>query len=597
MLADLAQPWQQQQEQPLAGQQAEIRQEEERQHAQQQLGQQQQQEGVQQDHPSAQQQPPPQNQQQAVGLKEEVLSRTEHQPGLPGDSQQPCNGKQGPDPTQCLLQLPPSHPEHSPSSPSPQLSQLPAGAPPPTPSQPASLPASHLNLLPPARPLQLPQPAQQPQPLQQIVPPVDTRVREVKRQRVLERFGELERRYLQLRRDQGAVQGGEAAAGQAPPPYLHQLSEVIEAATHFGRMTVLSEIQAGSGGGGGGGGQAGRAGGEGGRAGGGMVSALEFNTEDSVLASCTAQRACLWQYSQLLASSTKPPQPLLELPSRSSLTCLTWSKHQTSCLITSDAEGQVHLHDTHTQQRLSDFAAHAKRIWSVDAASSAAGRTGSGLGSTLFATGSDDYSVKLWSPSSPSAAACLDTGANVCSVRFNPWAPHYLAVGSAALAILLYDLRKAGGGSPPLARLQGHRKAVSCVRWLDSSQLVSASTDSSLRLWDNMGWGAAGGQEAPVGWGRLVRTYTGHVNERNFVGLAASEEVLAAGSETGEVCVYLKSTPTPCLCHKLCSSKPTVKHRPGSPAHFISSLTWHAGSHTLVAGNSGGDVWALDLQC
>ncbi|KAJ9530939.1 hypothetical protein QJQ45_028766 [Haematococcus lacustris] len=353
------------------------------------------------------------------------------------------------------------------------------------------------------------------------------------------------------------------------------------------------------------------------------------------------QRACLWQYSQLLASSPKAPQPLLELPSRSSLTCLTWSKHQTSCLITSDAEGRVHLHDTHTQQRLSDFAAHAKRIWSVDAASSAAGRTGSGLGGALFATGSDDYSVKLWSPSSPNAAACLDTGANVCSVRFNPWAPHYLAVGSAALAILLYDLRKAGGGSPPLARLQGHRKAVSCVRWLDSSQLVSASTDSSLRLWDvsglssphssalssqgqagpatgwpaltpslgqkrctrdsspgqTMGWGAAGGQEAPVGWGRLVRTYTGHVNERNFVGLAASEEVLAAGSETGEVCVYLKSMPTPCLCHKLCSSKSTLKHRPGSPAHFISSLTWHAGSHTLVAGNSGGDVWALDLQC
>ncbi|GFH17305.1 hypothetical protein HaLaN_13912 [Haematococcus lacustris] len=28
---------------------------------------------------------------------------------------------------------------------------------------------------------------------------------------------------------QGAVQGGEAAAGQALPPYLHQLSEVAAA--------------------------------------------------------------------------------------------------------------------------------------------------------------------------------------------------------------------------------------------------------------------------------------------------------------------------------------------------------------------------------
>lgn len=35
----------------------------------------------------------------------------------------------------------------------------------------------------------------------------------------------------------------------------------------------------------------------------------------------------------------------------------------------------------------------------------------------------------------------------------------------------------------PLAVLAGHNKAVSYVRWLDSSTLVTASTDNCLKLW------------------------------------------------------------------------------------------------------------------
>ena len=30
----------------------------------------------------------------------------------------------------------------------------------------------------------------------------------------------------------------------------------------------------------------------------------------------------------------------------------------------------------------------------------------------------------------------------------------------------------------------GHKKAVSYVRWLDGSRLISASTDNQLKLWD-----------------------------------------------------------------------------------------------------------------
>ena len=61
------------------------------------------------------------------------------------------------------------------------------------------------------------------------------------------------------------------------------------------------------------------------------------------------------------------------------------------------------------------------------------------------------------------------------------------------------------------------------MRWLSESEVVSASTDSTLRLWDLQS-------------GRESRAFRGHVNEKNFVGLAADSEFIACGSETNEVC-------------------------------------------------------------
>ena len=60
------------------------------------------------------------------------------------------------------------------------------------------------------------------------------------------------------------------------------------------------------------------------------------------------------------------------------------------------------------------------------------------------------------------------------------------------------------------------------MRWLSDGEVVSASTDSTLRLWD-------------IHSARESRVFRGHVNEKNFVGLAADSEFIACGSETNEV--------------------------------------------------------------
>ena len=57
----------------------------------------------------------------------------------------------------------------------------------------------------------------------------------------------------------------------------------------------------------------------------------------------------------------------------------------------------------------------------------------------------------------------------------------YFQVGSADHNIHYYDLRNI---SQPLHVFNGHKKAVSYVKFLSNNELASASTDSTLRLWD-----------------------------------------------------------------------------------------------------------------
>lgn len=67
----------------------------------------------------------------------------------------------------------------------------------------------------------------------------------------------------------------------------------------------------------------------------------------------------------------------------------------------------------------------------------------------------------------------LNKGAGIDNIIFQ--------VGSADHHIHYFDLRKT---SAPVHVFRGHRKAVSYVKFLSTSELASASTDSTLRLWD-----------------------------------------------------------------------------------------------------------------
>lgn len=96
----------------------------------------------------------------------------------------------------------------------------------------------------------------------------------------------------------------------------------------------------------------------------------------------------------------------------------------------------------------------------------------------------------------------IRTKANVCCVQFPVDSGRSLAFGSADHKIYYYDMRNI---RVPLCTFTGHNKTVSYVKYIDSSTLVSASTDNTLKLWD-LSMSTSRVVDSPV------QSFTGHMN-------------------------------------------------------------------------------------
>ncbi|CAI0437704.1 unnamed protein product, partial [Linum tenue] len=179
----------------------------------------------------------------------------------------------------------------------------------------------------------------------------------------------------------------------------------------------------------------------------------------------------------------------------------------------------------------------------------------------------------------------IKTKANVCCVQFPLDSSRSLAFGSADHRVYYYDLRNSRA---PLCTLVGHSKTVSYVKFVDSTTMVSASTDNTLKLWD-MSACASRVIDAPL------HSFTGHMNMKNFVGLSVSDGYIATGSETNEVVIYHKAFPMPALSYKFNTTDPVSGHEMEDTSQFISSVCWRGKSSTLVAANSTGNIKILEM--
>ncbi len=248
-----------------------------------------------------------------------------------------------------------------------------------------------------------------------------------------------------------------------------------------------------------------------------IVSSIEFDKDAEFFAIAgVAKKIKIFDYAAVVKDALGINYPVNEIDCTSKISCLSWNSYFKAMMATSDYEGSVILWDAFLGKKLSVYQEHEKRCWSVDF---------NRIDINLVASGSDDGKVKLWSANMDSSITTLTSSANICSVKFNPASLYHLAYGSADHRVYYYDLRNTRS---PLTVFKEHRKAVSYVKFLNRHELVSASTDSQIKLWST---------EAPPS---CRRSYTGHLNEKNFVGLTANEDYIACGSENNSLYVYYK---------------------------------------------------------
>ncbi|XP_013407329.1 E3 ubiquitin-protein ligase RFWD2 [Lingula anatina] len=304
-----------------------------------------------------------------------------------------------------------------------------------------------------------------------------------------------------------------------------------------------------------------------------IVSSIEFDRDcDYFAIAGVTKKIKVFEYNMVISDAVDMHYPVTEMVCNSKISCVTWSAYHKGTMASSDYEGTITIWDAFSGVKHRMFQEHEKRCWSVDF---------NRMDPKLIASGSDDAKVKLWSTDVEHSVASIEAKANVCCVKFNPESRYHLAFGSADHCVHYYDLRNT---KVPLMTFKGHRKAVSYVKFVNSSDLVSASTDSQLKLWN-------------VNKPQCVRTFRGHVNEKNFVGLATDGDYIACGSENNSLCVYFRGLSKQLVTYKFDTVRSVLEkdRKEEDTNEFVSAVSWRPGSNVVVAANSQGTIKILEL--
>ncbi|XP_042382303.1 protein SUPPRESSOR OF PHYA-105 1-like isoform X1 [Zingiber officinale] len=311
-----------------------------------------------------------------------------------------------------------------------------------------------------------------------------------------------------------------------------------------------------------------------------VICSLSFDKNEEYFAAAGASKKIkVFEFDAFQNYTLDINYPVLEMSSKSKLSCLCWNRYIRNYLASTDYDGVVQLWDASTGQGFHQYTDHEKRAWCVDFSSEAP---------TKLASGSDDCSVKLWSIHEKECIKTIKSVANVCCVQFSPYSSNLLAFGSADYGIYCYDIRNT---RIPWCTLAGHRRTVSYIKFVNSNTIVSASTDNTLKLWDLKKTVAAG-----LSTNACTLTMTGHSNEKNFVGLSVCDGYILCGSETNEVYAYHKKFPMPITSYKFGNFDPITGHEIGGDStHFVSSICWRRTSNMVLAANSSGCIRLLQM--
>lgn len=326
-----------------------------------------------------------------------------------------------------------------------------------------------------------------------------------------------------------------------------------------------------------------------------IISSIESDNSGNYCATAgVLKRISVYNLKQLVSDHessiyTNHTYPILDIQSNAKISCLSWNPFYETKICSSDYDGVVKMYDTADyKDACNSWTEHEKRCWSIDT---------SVLNPRQIISGSDDGKVKLWSLQSQKSQSTLDIKANVCSVRFSPTDSNLIAVGSADRRVFLFDLRKP---STPLLNEKKHSKSVSYVRFTQSSSstsnssIISASTDSTLRLWTV--------EDSNTGKWNSDHIYSGHCNEKNFVGLSVENGLIATGSEDNSVVIYNQNIKRPVIKYFMKTKCPLTgaSEMDDETGTFVSCVSWskgfdNQGNSILLAANSTGNIKVLSV--
>jgi len=317
-----------------------------------------------------------------------------------------------------------------------------------------------------------------------------------------------------------------------------------------------------------------------------IVSSIDFDKTGTHFAVAgVTKKIKLYDYDNVTLSPSSGHCPVVQMTCDSKISCIRWSPYHQNWLCSCDYQGNVLIWDAFRHEKLHTFIEHEKRCWSVDFNS---------VDPKLVASGSDDAKVKIWSTNSQRSITTIEARANVCCVQFNPKSSMHVAFGGADHDLHYYDLRNP---KQPLNVFKGHKKAVSYCKFVDKHHFVSASTDSHLKMWQ-------------VDGHQAVRTFKGHTNDKNFVGMDATGEFIACGSEDNHLYVYHKHFDDKLFSHRFAVNKSLFEKEEGSAYHmdgpqpptrskeFVSAVTFRKlgdDCDVIVAANSQGTIKVLKL--
>ncbi|KAB0342920.1 hypothetical protein FD754_019846 [Muntiacus muntjak] len=255
-----------------------------------------------------------------------------------------------------------------------------------------------------------------------------------------------------------------------------------------------------------------------------LFLSIEFDRDcDYFAIAGVTKKIKVYEYGTVIQDAVDIHYPENEMTCNSKISCISWSSYHKNLLASSDYEGTVILWDGFTGQRSKVYQEHEKRCWSVDF---------NLMDPKLLASGSDDAKVKLWSTNLDNSVASIEAKANVCCVKFSPSSRYHLAFGCAGVLTFCVSL---------------------------------SSTDSQLKLWN-------------VGKPYCLRSFKGHINEKNFVGLASNGDYIACGSENNSLYLYYKGLSKTLLTFKFDTVKSVLDkdRKEDDTNEFVSAVCWRA---------------------